>query len=57
MFFYKEITHGHNAELPGLPIQYVDYAYWQTTHMDKEVLQKDLKYWKKQLAGVLPTLE
>jgi amino acid adenylation domain-containing protein len=57
MFFYKEITNGNNTELPGLSIQYADYAYWQTSHMRGEVLNNAMTYWKKQLAGELPVLE
>jgi amino acid adenylation domain-containing protein len=57
MFFYKEVTYGKNTELPGLPIQYADYAYWQTCHMQQEVLRNAMTYWKKQLAGELPVLE
>lgn len=40
--------------LPTLPIQYVDYAHWQTNQTHK--LEHQLNYWKKQLESLPPTL-
>jgi amino acid adenylation domain-containing protein len=57
MFFYGEITSGKNTQLPELPIQYADYAYWQTNNIREEVLSTSLTFWKKQLSGELPNLE
>ena len=56
MMFYQEITSGKSTHLSELPVQYSDYAYWQST-IKKEELQSSMSYWKKQLAGQLPVLE
>jgi non-ribosomal peptide synthetase component F len=41
--------------LPPLPIQYADYALWQRAWLDGAVLDGQLDYWRRQLAG-LPAL-
>jgi len=40
-----------------LPIQYADYAVWQRDWLQGEVLEEQLGYWRKQLAGVPAVLE
>ncbi|MFQ5796950.1 MAG: condensation domain-containing protein, partial [Candidatus Bipolaricaulia bacterium] len=35
-----------------LPIQYADFAAWQSQWLRGEVLESQLSYWKKQLAGL-----
>ena len=57
MMFYQEITNSKSIHLPELPIQYSDYAYWQTSMISEEVILSSMSYWKKQLAGQLPVLE
>ncbi len=56
---YKASSAGRPSSLPRLPIQYVDYAVWQREQLSGEVLDRQLNYWKTQLAGVrileLPT--
>src|SRR4029079_7742786 len=48
--YYLARTHG--GEPPAaLPIQYVDYAAWQRRHLAGEVLDQQLAYWKRKLAG------
>ncbi|MEE8584180.1 MAG: condensation domain-containing protein, partial [Acidobacteriota bacterium] len=42
--------------LPSLPIQYSDFALWQRSWLRGEVLDEQLRYWRRQLAGV-PRLE
>ncbi|HLF26569.1 MAG TPA: amino acid adenylation domain-containing protein, partial [Anaerolineae bacterium] len=42
--------------LPELPIQYADFAVWQRQWLQGEVLDAQLAYWRRQLAG-LPILE
>jgi len=52
-----------SQELPSplipLPIQYVDFAHWQRSWLNGEVLDSLIAYWKKQLRGAtaleLPT--
>jgi amino acid adenylation domain-containing protein len=54
--FYEEFSGGRPAAPPELPIQYADFAVWQREWLSGEVLEKQLSYWRKQLAG-LPVLE
>ncbi|MCP4660219.1 MAG: amino acid adenylation domain-containing protein, partial [bacterium] len=44
-------------ELPELPIQYVDFAHWQRQWLTGEVLETEMAYWRKQLAGAPPHLD
>jgi amino acid adenylation domain-containing protein len=55
--FYEAFRLGKPSPLPELPIQYADYALWQRTWLQGQVLQAQLDYWKKQLAGAPPVLE
>ncbi|HYR10239.1 MAG TPA: amino acid adenylation domain-containing protein, partial [Longimicrobium sp.] len=43
--------------LPGLPIQYADYAAWQRRWVEDEVLERQASYWKGALAGAPQVLE
>ena len=54
MTHYKAITAGEKVQLPQLDIQYVDYALWQRQWLQGEVLDKQLRYWEKQLADTPP---
>jgi alpha-ketoglutarate-dependent taurine dioxygenase len=53
---YEAFTAGRPSPLPGLPIQYSDFAVWQQEWLQGEALKTQLAYWKRQLAG-LPILE
>lgn len=55
--FYESFTEGGRAPLAELPIQYADYAVWQRQWMRGPVLEKQLGYWKKQLAGMPDGIE
>src|SRR5260221_37863 len=63
--FCKELSSFYDAfsnsrpslPLPELPIQYRDFALWQRQHLQGEVLESHLSYWRQQLAGQLPVLE
>ena len=48
---YQAYTHGQPSPLPELPIQYADYAVWQREWLSGEVLERQLGYWREQLAG------
>ncbi len=54
---YEAYTKGEESPLPELKIQYADYANWQREWLQGEVLEQQLGYWKKQLAGAPPVLE
>ncbi len=45
------------SPLPELPVQYADYAAWQRSWLAGEVLDRQLAWWKRQLAGLPPLLE
>ena len=48
---------GVEADLPPLPIQYPDYAAWQRQWLSGEVLERQVTYWREQLAGAPRLLE
>ena len=55
--FYEAEMSGRPSSLPELPIQYADYAEWQLEWLQGEVLNKQLDYWKRQLAGAPTRLD
>lgn len=55
--YYEAFVSGQPAGLADLPIQYSDYAGWQRSWLQGERLQKQLTYWKEQLAGAPGLLE
>jgi amino acid adenylation domain-containing protein/natural product biosynthesis luciferase-like monooxygenase protein/non-ribosomal peptide synthase protein (TIGR01720 family) len=54
---YRAFSEGRAPELPKLPIHYADYAAWQRSWLQGEVLERQLTYWLGQLAGAPPALE
>jgi|APSaa5957512535_1039671.scaffolds.fasta_scaffold00708_2 amino acid adenylation domain-containing protein len=48
--FYQTFLRGKTLLLKGLPIQYADYAILQRKRFQGEFLQRQLTYWKNQLA-------
>ncbi|GCF10241.1 non-ribosomal peptide synthetase [Dictyobacter arantiisoli] len=53
--YYRARLTGQSATLPALPIQYADYSVWQRQQLHATLLEKQLSYWRQQLAGS-PTL-
>jgi amino acid adenylation domain-containing protein/non-ribosomal peptide synthase protein (TIGR01720 family) len=53
---YAARTQRRPSRLPELPIQYADYACWQREWLRGEVLERQLAYWRAQLAGAPPLL-
>lgn len=49
---YKAFSLGLRSPLPELSIQYADFAVWQRQWLQGEVLDKQLSYWKQQLADI-----
>ncbi|MCG9771548.1 condensation domain-containing protein, partial [Pseudoalteromonas piscicida] len=47
---YHAYSAGKANPLPGLPIQYIDYAHWQREYLSGEVLEGQLGYWEEKLA-------
>jgi amino acid adenylation domain-containing protein len=54
---YQAFLAGRGSPLPELPIQYADFAVWQRGWLSGEVLEGELAYWRRQLAGAPPVLE
>lgn len=53
---YDSAAKHRPAHLPELPIQYADYAVWQRDWLCGDVLERQLAYWRAQLAD-LPALQ
>lgn len=54
---YDAFCNGRPSPLEELPIQYADYAIWQRRHLQGEVLDSLVSYWKEQLKGKLPVMQ
>ncbi|HEU4556950.1 MAG TPA: amino acid adenylation domain-containing protein, partial [Longimicrobium sp.] len=54
---YAAYRRGEPDPLPPLEIQYADYAAWQRTWVDGEVLQRQAEYWRRTLSGAPELLE
>ena len=52
--FYEAYLQNKTPEAPDLPLQYADYAVWQREWSAGEVLEEQLSYWRRQLAGLSP---
>jgi natural product biosynthesis luciferase-like monooxygenase protein len=48
---YDAFTRGLPSPLPDLSIQYADFAQWQRRRLAEGVLERDLAYWERRLAG------
>lgn len=53
---YRSLRCKEPASLPTLDIQFRDYACWQRRWMQSEDCALQAEYWRKQLDGMLPTL-
>ncbi|MBV9791418.1 MAG: amino acid adenylation domain-containing protein, partial [Chloroflexi bacterium] len=47
--FYNAEIHGATANLPELPIQYLDVAAWQRRWLRGSALEKQLNFWQQEL--------
>jgi len=54
---YEAFSQGQVNPLPALPIQYVDYAQWQRQWLSGERLERQVAFWKEELAGAPSLLE
>ncbi|MGE6764044.1 non-ribosomal peptide synthase/polyketide synthase, partial [Corallococcus interemptor] len=54
---YAAFTAGREPSLAPLPVQYADFALWQRQWLQGEMLESQLGYWKRQLAGAPAALE
>ncbi|WP_245533657.1 condensation domain-containing protein, partial [Actinoalloteichus spitiensis] len=53
---YAAAVRGERAQLPELPVRYVDWAVWQQRNASGPDWERHLDYWRNQLTG-LPVLE
>ncbi|HEX6745683.1 MAG TPA: amino acid adenylation domain-containing protein [Longimicrobium sp.] len=54
---YAAFRRGEPDPLPGLPVQYADYAAWQRGWVEGELLERQASYWARALAGAPELLE
>ncbi len=54
---YSSFHRGVSPTLPALPIQYADYSVWQRQTLQGPVVDAQLEYWKRQLAGAPASFE
>ncbi len=54
---YTALVGGRRPDLPGLPIQYADYAVWQQRWLLGEEAANQSAYWREKLAGELPVVD
>jgi amino acid adenylation domain-containing protein len=54
---YPGFNHGNAAVLPGLSLQYGDYAVWQRGQLDGGTMARLLAYWRQQLAAAPEALD
>jgi amino acid adenylation domain-containing protein len=48
---YSNFLAGLPSSLPDLSIQYADFAHWQRQHVQGDVLEGHLDFWRRHLAG------
>ncbi len=54
---YAAFATGRTPRLPELPLQYADFAWWQRQWLQGEVLDEQIAFWRRQLAGAPPALD
>ena len=55
--FTQPIPRGSRHLCRNCALQYADYASWQREYLQGALLEKQLAYWKRQLAGAPAVLE
>ena len=48
---YQALSLKKEISLPELPVQYIDYAAWQSEETQSETFKKGVSYWKQKLEG------
>lgn len=54
---YPAFAEGKPSPLQELPLQYADFAAWQRTWLEGQILNQQMDYWKNKLAGCTQLLE
>ncbi|MCK8504202.1 non-ribosomal peptide synthase/polyketide synthase, partial [Myxococcus fulvus] len=55
--FYRQFSGNEPTQLAPLPIQYADFSVWQRQWLHGDVLEKELGWWRTQLAGAPAAIE
>lgn len=53
---YEAFVSDQPSPLPELRIQFGDFAVWERGYLSDELIEHQMAYWKRQLAGQLPQL-
>lgn len=53
---YRAARAGEAAPQDKPALQFADYAAWQRAHLDEAALERQLGFWREQLAGDIPPL-
>ncbi|MFE7108570.1 condensation domain-containing protein [Streptomyces sp. NPDC057575] len=51
---YAALAAGREPDLPELPVQFPDFAAWERNYLRGPVLERLMRYWRKQLDGIDP---
>lgn len=51
MEVYGALRAGRPSPLPPLPVQYPDYAVWEREWLQGEVLEEEVRFWRRELEG------
>ncbi len=54
---YAAFAEGRPSPLPELPVQYADFSVWQGAWLQGDVLDREISFWRSQLAGLPALLE
>ncbi|HSF40208.1 MAG TPA: amino acid adenylation domain-containing protein, partial [Thermoanaerobaculia bacterium] len=54
---YQAFAAGRPSPLPGLPVQYADFAAWQREWLAGPVLSRETAWWRERLAGAPAVLD
>jgi len=54
---YGAFAAGRPSPLPALPVQYADYVLWHRSLMEGPEYDRQMAYWRAELAGLPPALE
>jgi amino acid adenylation domain-containing protein len=54
---YAAFAAGRPSPLPELAVQYGDFALWQRSWLHGELLEQEISFWRRQLAGLPPMLD
>jgi amino acid adenylation domain-containing protein len=53
---YETFIAGKSSQLPELPIQFADFTQWQRRRYQGVLIERQMAYWRQQLAGTPPLL-